>query len=748
MDADKLKNLLWQGRSLWITTPVIALAVIIIRFVGLLQPWEWGVFDQYMRWRPSEPRDNRIVIVGIDENDLIHLKQASITDQVLANFLNKLKAKQPRAIGLDIFRNLPVEPGHQELLQVFKSTPNLVGIEKVVGEKKNQTVPPSPVLKSLDQVGANDLMVDSDGRVRRGLMYIDPESRKRVYSFSLHLALHYLEKQGIFASEDFQLGKTKFTPFESNDGGYVRADARGYQILINYRGKNRYFNRYFDTVSMTDILEDKVPANWGRDRIILIGYVGEGFKDSFLTPHSSELLTLSEPMNGVEIHGHIISQIISAALENRHLFKSWSEPQEWLWILFWSGIGATLTWHLRLQNLFAFARIFAVVLAGGALLGGTYIAFIWGWWLPVVPPFLALTSSVIAVTAYIARTAGDIRKVFGRYLTDEVVAALLESPEGLKLGGERRQITIFTSDLRGFTATSERLQPEKVVQILNFYLECMADEITKYQGTIDEFMGDGILVLFGAPTARKDDAIRAVACGVAMQLAMVKVNAKMQEWGLPPLEMGIGINTGVVVVGNIGSEKRTKYGIVGSQVNLTYRIEGYTTGGEIIISESTFKEVESMVVIDRQMQVTPKGFQEPINIYKIAGITGEYNLFLSQYQEELCTLPEPISIQYSLVDGKNIGSSFCHGSLVRLSSNEAEIYCLNQEIQVPPACLSNIKLNLSQPNLPGETGDIYAKVLEKPAQIGHFCIRFTAKPPEIIHKFSTLIAQVSSQKSP
>jgi adenylate cyclase len=182
-----------------------------------------------------------------------------------------------------------------------------------------------------------------------------------------------------------------------------------------------------------------------------------------------------------------------------------------------------------------------------------------------------------------------IRKVFGRYLTNEVVANLLENPEALKLGGERRKITILTSDLRGFTAISEQLPPEEVVKILNVYLHNMADVIGKYYGTIDEFMGDGILVLFGAPTAREDDAVRAVACAVDMQLAMDNVNEKMTDWGLPLLEMGIAINTGEVVVGNIGSETRTKYGIVGSHVNLTYRIESYTVGGQIFISESTFQ---------------------------------------------------------------------------------------------------------------------------------------------------------------
>jgi len=221
-----------------------------------------------------------------------------------------------------------------------------------------------------------------------------------------------------------------------------------------------------------------------------------------------------------------------------------------------------------------------------------------------------------------------IRQVFGRYLSDTVVATLLESPEGLKLGGERRKITILTSDLRGFTALSESLSPEQVIQILNIYLEHMADVINNYEGTIDEFMGDGILVLFGAPKPRDGDALRAVACACNMQLAMGAVNKKMKNLGLPQLEMGIGINTGEVVVGNIGSDKRTKYGIVGSPVNLTYRIESYTSGGQILISEQTLQEVKSNVKIASQKQVQPKGISKPITIYEVYGVGGTYNLYL------------------------------------------------------------------------------------------------------------------------
>jgi adenylate cyclase len=221
-----------------------------------------------------------------------------------------------------------------------------------------------------------------------------------------------------------------------------------------------------------------------------------------------------------------------------------------------------------------------------------------------------------------------IRQVFGRYLSNDVVANLLETPEGLKLGGDRRQVTILTSDLRGFTPLSERLQPEEVITILNLYLEHMAEVINKYQGTIDEFMGDGILVLFGAPAVRADDALRAVACACEMQLMMGAVNERMQALGLPHLEMGIGIHTGDVVVGNIGSEKRTKYGIVGSPVNLTYRIESYTRGGQILISEAALKTAGASVKISSQAEVQLKGIQQPITIHEVYGVSGTYNLYL------------------------------------------------------------------------------------------------------------------------
>nr|MDJ0556082.1 CHASE2 domain-containing protein [Microcoleaceae cyanobacterium MO_207.B10] len=276
----RTRVLIWQWRGVLITTPCVAIFVILLRLTGILQLWEWATFDLYMRHRPLPPIDERIVIVGIEETDVQKLGQAIIPDGVYAQLLEKLKVMEPRAIGLDIYRDLPVPPGHQELVKVFQSTSNLVGIQKVVGDETRGGVAPPPALKEKGQVGANDLIVDADNRVRRGLLYLQDNNGETVYSFSLYLALLYLEKEGIQpeiveGTNNWRLGNQVFIPLKSNDGGYVRTDAGGHQLLINYRGPSGYFR----TVSLTDILEDRVPKDWGRDRIILIGKVGESFND-------------------------------------------------------------------------------------------------------------------------------------------------------------------------------------------------------------------------------------------------------------------------------------------------------------------------------------------------------------------------------------------------------------------------------------------------------------------------------------
>jgi adenylate cyclase len=321
-----------------------------------------------------------------------------------------------------------------------------------------------------------------------------------------------------------------------------------------------------------------------------------------------------------------------------------------------------------------------------------------------------------------------MRQAFGRYLTDEVVANLLETPRGLKLGGERRKVTLLISGLQGFSAISERLSPEKAVEIANLYLEAMIDVITQYQGTINDFMGDRIFVIFGAPIQREDDATRAVACALAMQLAMDSINTKLSSMNLPSLKMGIGIHTGEVLAGNIGSQRRAKYTVMGSNVNLAYRIESYTIAEQVLVSKDTFKDAGSILRVDGQMQVKPPGTQEPITIYDIGGVGGKFNLCLPQKSEEILkNLLQEIPLQFTILEGEHSTEEVFQGSLVKLSTTCAE-FRSPQPVQL----FNNLLIHL----LPGgeqanRLGDIYAKVVAVSAhqqiEIG---VRFTAIPPE------------------
>lgn len=221
------------------------------------------------------------------------------------------------------------------------------------------------------------------------------------------------------------------------------------------------------------------------------------------------------------------------------------------------------------------------------------------------------------------RSQRFIRHTFGRYVSDEIVENLLEKPEGLKLGGDQREVTILMADIRGFTSICEQLAPNRVVKLLNIYLGAMSEIIIEHLGTIDEFIGDAILAIYGAPTTRKDDVVRALKCALAMQKAISDINKINLAEQLPEISIGIAVNTGTVVAGNIGSERRSKYGVVGHAVNLTARIEDHCQSGEILISESTLAAVEQPLTIGRSERVTAKGINKPVAIYELISFAAE-----------------------------------------------------------------------------------------------------------------------------
>ncbi|MDM8539651.1 adenylate/guanylate cyclase domain-containing protein [Desulfococcaceae bacterium HSG9] len=312
------------------------------------------------------------------------------------------------------------------------------------------------------------------------------------------------------------------------------------------------------------------------------------------------------------------------------------------------------------------------------------------------------------------RDRDRIRNTFGRYMSDDVVKAILESPEGSQIGGAKREVTIIMTDLRGFTSMGERLSPEDVVTILNIYLETMTDIILKYKGTIIAFIGDAILIIFGAPIAREDDVQRAIACAVEMQQAMQTVNTRCIDLGYPEIHQGIGINTGKVVVGNIGSEKRMKYDCIGRNVNLASRIESYTVGGQILISESTKAACPETLRIDGQTEVFPKGFREPIMIYDVSGIGGPNQNGLNVYLKpkkavKLIKIEHPVKTEFTALKGKEAGADIYSGTIVRLSEQEAQMRSI---IQVN--ILENLKITLFDKNNNIITTELFAKVTDIP----------------------------------
>jgi adenylate cyclase len=319
-----------------------------------------------------------------------------------------------------------------------------------------------------------------------------------------------------------------------------------------------------------------------------------------------------------------------------------------------------------------------------------------------------------------------LRQTIERYLSSPVVERLLSSPDGLELGGETRQVTILMTDLRGFTPLNERLAPERMVTLLNNYLEVMTAVILRHQGTIDEFIGDAILVLFGAPEQRSDDAERAVACAVEMQRAMAQVNAKNRALGLPAVEMGIGLDTGMVAVGNIGSRSRAKYGVVGSAINRAARIESYTTGGQVLVSQATLDAAGGHVVAAGRVEVSPKGVQSPFFIHEVLGIGGPYDLHLQAAPAPLTAPAFELNARFVVLDGKDAGGQERCGRVVRLSAEAAEITATPEL----PA-LVGLKLRLATPDCRVLAEALYAKVTGPGSGAGTFTIRFTSVPPDV-----------------
>ena len=439
------------GRAVVLTSVVITTLVIGLRHMGMLEAIELGAFDQMMRWRPSKPPDERLLVVAITEKDIQKIQEATLSDQNLNRLLEKLEEYQPLAIGLDIFRDVPVGNGRADLLKRLRQSDRIITVCKS-GSADNPGVPPPPGVPE-DRVGFADQVIDTDGIIRRSLLFIAPASSNRpasssgantgsicddssaqLLSLSFQSALRYLQVRKIqpefTTADELKLGSTVFRSLKENDGGYQNADVGGYQILLNYRSPETVAKQ----VTLTQVLEGKIDPNWIKDRIVLVGYTAPSKKDDFGTPYSAGQQEKFK-MPGVVVHAQIVSQILSAVLDNRPLFWFWTEWGEVLWIAGWSLLGGILAWRIRHPAIFGLAGVVTI----GGLFGISFAIFTQAGWVPIAAPtigLIATSGSVVLVDrfekgGYAKKIYKGVQKLFRIEIDEEEKARQLAEYEGM-----------------------------------------------------------------------------------------------------------------------------------------------------------------------------------------------------------------------------------------------------------------------------------------------------------------------------
>ncbi len=387
------------GMRVIFTSLIVTALLMGVRQLGWLQVQELWAFDQLIRLRPDEGSDRRLLIVAVTEQDIQAQRKWPLSDRTIEQLLAKLEQHQPRAIGLDIYRDLPVAPGNTELVKRLQQSDRIITGCKVNDSSGNLGVAPPPGIPE-ERVGFIDLPIDG-GILRRTLLFMNPPHHTAkqnphlcanpnadIYSFSLLLALSYLELEKIepenTPSGELKLGSTVFKRLKQNSGGYRNINSAGYQILLNYRSPQKVAKQ----VTLTEVLTGKVNPDLIKNRIVLIGTTAESINDVFFTPYSAGLQK-DKNLSGVEIHAQEVSKILSAVLDRRPLLWYWSTWGETIWIGAWSLFGGILT---LLRHPLNFTLTSAAALLSNFII--CFGFFLQGAWIPLIPSVFAFTATV------------------------------------------------------------------------------------------------------------------------------------------------------------------------------------------------------------------------------------------------------------------------------------------------------------------------------------------------------------------
>jgi len=655
---------------------LVILATIVLFFIdpSFLRFMELKAFDLRTISRGALPSGGETVIVTIDEKSLSELGRWPWPRTTIAELTEKLKEQGAKAVGFDIVFAEPDNNSSlktvQEILQDVKKTGENGKFSNLLEKKKREVDTDALLAESIkktqnvtlgyffhisakevghlkeEQISASEEAIangrfsmvkrtkeaddapiirayavqpnlsvisdaaenggyfnafpDRDGTIRWSPLVI--KFRDNYYSsLALSLLVQYLEWPMLslnitdFGVESIRLDKFRIP---TDEGG---------RLLINYLGPPRTFPHY----SVSDIIKGRISHEKIKGKIVLVGATATGIYDMRNTPFSAVY-------PGVEIHATVIDNILR---QNFLIHSGWIKFIDVCIIAF---VGLIIGFFLpRLKAMAGMALSVTLILA--FILINTVIFIRYNVWMNMIYPLLTMLLCYLGITVYRyvteEREKKKIRGAFQYYLTASVVNEILKDPSKLKLGGDKKNLSVMFSDIRGFTSISEKLSPEKLVQLLNEYLTAMTNIVFKYDGLLDKYIGDAIMAVFGAPLDQPDHARRACLTAVEMMTELRRLQIKWKAEGWPLINIGIGINTGNMVVGNMGSEMRFDYTVMGDSVNLSSRLEGTNKeyGTNIIVSEFTHEVVKDEFFFRELDAVRVKGKKLPVRIFELLG---------------------------------------------------------------------------------------------------------------------------------
>ncbi|HBH36997.1 MAG TPA: adenylate/guanylate cyclase domain-containing protein [Curvibacter sp.] len=581
--------------------PVLLVTLLYYKQNAFLEGFEARTYDlRFKSLRGPIPVHPDIAIIAIDDKSIQALGRFPWTRQQYVRLLERLEAAKPKVLLFDVFfpeaESAEVD---QALAEAIRRAGNVVLATTFAFDRQFRVAGSTGSLPQIERAAAGiahiNLIPEDDGVNRRNLLLIERDGQA-VPSLGLAAAMRTLgESQFSSASFRVELG-----------GRSIPVGPDG-ELWINYTGTPGNYPRY----AFIDVLEGRVDPALLRGKTVFLGATALGIYDMRVTPFHANT-------PGVEVHAAVADDILSQRYIHRTGLQSLFDL---LMIVALGGVAFALTARLRLHR-----AIPAVLALSAGYLGLSYWLFLQGQWVSMVyPPLAALLALLLAGGwryMVLERSAREMRAMFSSYLSNKLVSQLEKNPGAARIGGDNREVTVMFTDIKGFTAFSERHKPQVVVARLNEYLAAMVQLIYQHDGTVDKFMGDGIMAYWGAPLSQPDHARRAVACALAMKERMVELGERWRAQGLEPFVIRGGIQSGDVVAGNIGSRgQKMEYTVIGDTVNQASRLEGMAKyfGVDFVVGDATYLKTCDSFRYRRLDRVRVAGKDIPVAIHELRG---------------------------------------------------------------------------------------------------------------------------------